>query len=362
MTTLRDQLTSHLDATVAPPADLPAVLRRGRRLRRRRTAVVTSAAAVAALAGGGLALSTRGPATPDPDLPTFAATGQAEVRSGLRAYAMPGRELHMADRTFPADALDFLDTDAAATPEGIVSYDRGLPVLLEPSGSTVLLDVGPTDQPGGFHPTAKADAEGVHVAYALIRDESVTVKVSDLDQRTVVATARVPCREACSSTVIDGLDSGTVFVRDHEGTLMWDYRTDQWSHLAGPRTRVADVRNRVVLYAGSAPGSPVEGWRYVPGAVDAQLSYDGSHVLDWSAVLQPTRPGGTPWILDKGPTKPGYAFFTFDTDGSVLVAVGPAHSGGDFAVYDCPLPSGRCDALDPLAPGSGDPMFVGDDM
>jgi hypothetical protein len=329
-------------------------------MRRRRTAVVTSAATVAALAGGGLALSTRGPATPD--LPAFTATGQAEVGNGLRAYAMPGRELHMADRTYPVEALDFLDTDAVATPQGIVSYDRGLPVLLKPSGSTVLLDVGPTDQPDGFHPTAKADAEGVRVAYALIVDGRVTVKVYDLDQGTVVAAARVPCREGCASTVIDGLDSGTVFVRDHEGTSTWDYRTDHWSHLAGPRTRVADVRNRVVLYAGPAPGSPVEGWRYVPGAVDAQLSYDGSHVLDWSAVLEPTRPGGTPWILDKGLAKPGYAFFTFDTDGSVLVAVGPAHPGGDFAVYDCPLPSGRCDALDPLAPGSGDPMFVGDDM
>ena len=360
MNRLHDQLARHLDATVPPPADLPAVLRRGRRLRRRRTAVAgVACAAVAAAVVGGVALATDGPA--DPDGLRFAATGDADVRDGLRAYAMPGRALHMAGRTFPAEALDYLDTDAVATAQGVVTYDAGLPVLLEPSGSTVVLDRGPTDQPEGFHPSAKADAAQPLVAYAFIVDGRVTVKVYDLDRRTVVAAADVPCGEGCSDTVIDGIDSGTVFVRNHEGTTTWDYEADTWTRLAGKLTRVADVRNRVVLYDGPAPSSTADGWRYVRGAVDSQLSFDGRHVLGWSAVLEPTRPGGTTLTLQEGPRTPGYAFFTFDTDGSVLVAVGPA-DGGDFPVYDCTLPDGACEALQALAPGSGDPMFVGNDM
>jgi hypothetical protein len=275
---------------------------------------------------------------------------------------MPGRELHLAGRTFPDAALELLDTDAAATPRGVVTSDHGLPVLLEPSGATVLLDRGPTDDVRGFHPTVKADAAEPLVAYGFIVDGQVTVKVYDLDRQTVVASSVVPCGEGCSDTVIDGLDSGTVFVRNHEGTSTWEYRTDTWSQLAGQGTRVADVRNRVVLYAGKPPTSPAEGWRYVHGAVDAQLSFDGRHVLDWTADLEPTRPGGTTLTLAEGPHRPGYAFFTFDTDGSVLVSIGPSDPGGDFPVYDCPLSGEACDELEPLAPGAGDPMFIGDDM
>ena len=359
MNALRDQLTAHLDATTPPPPDLPAVLGRGRRIRRRRTAVAASSLAVVAVAIGGLALSTRSTA---PELPTFPASGEARVDGGLRAYAMPGRALHMAGRTFPDAALDYLDTDAVATPAGVVTYDAGLPVLLQPSGNTVLLDRGPTDRPRDFHPTAKADAARPLVAYALIDNGRVTVKVYDLDQRTVLAAAETPCRQRCSDTVIDGLDSGTVFVRTREGTQVWDFRTDTWTRFAGPRTRVADVRNGVVLYDGPAPTSSAPGWRYVAGAIDAQLTYDGEHVLYWTSVLKPTRPGGTTLRLAEGPKKMGPAWFTFDTDGSVLVAVYPSDSGGDFPVYDCPLSGAACDALEPLAPGAGDPMFMGDDM
>jgi hypothetical protein len=362
VSTFRDQLAAHVDAAVPPPADLPAVVRRGRRLRRRRTtSVVASAVAVVAVTAGGVALSTRGPATSD--LPAFTPSGPAaEVGRGLQAYAMPGRSLHMAGRTFPAEALDYLDTDAVATPVGIVGYDHGLPVLLEPSGATTLLDVGPTDTPAGFHPTAKADAAAPLIAYALILDGRATVKVYDLERREVVASSEVPCGERCADTVIDGLDSGTVFVRDHDGTSTWDYENDEWAPLAGPRTRVADVRNRVVLYDGPAPEAPVDGWRYVPGPIDSMLSFDGKHVLGWSAVLDPTVPGGQPVRLAEGPRKPGYAFFAFDTDGSVLVSIGPSKAGGDFPVYDCPVTGAACETLAPLHPGAGDPLFIGADM
>ncbi len=357
---LRTHLRTHLDATVPPPADLSAVLRRARRTRQRRTAVLASIATAAAVAVGAMVVTARDAASPE--LPSFVASGEAAVDRGLRAYAMPGDRLHMAGRTFPAETLEYLDTDAVATPSGVVTYDGGLPVLLEPSGETVLLDRGPTDQPDGFHPTAKADAREPLVAYGLLSGGQVTVTVYDLERRAVVAAAEVPCDGGCSDTVIEGLDSGTVFLRDGEATRMWDYRADTWTDLAGKRTRVADVRNRVVLYDGPAPSSPAEGWRYVPGPIDAQLSYDGEHVLDWTAVLEPTRAGGTPITLEQGPKRPGYAFFTFDTDGSVLVALGPSDPGGDHPVYDCELPDGACEELDPLAPGAGDPMFIGNDM
>jgi hypothetical protein len=275
---------------------------------------------------------------------------------------MPGRVLHMAGRSFPVEALDYLDTDAVATLEGIVTYDKGLPVLLEPSGATVLLDTGPTERLRTFHPTAKADAAQPLVAYGLIADGEVTVRVYDLDQRQVVAESVVPCEERCSDTVIDGIDSGTVFVRDHEGTTTWDYAAGTWSHLAGRATRVADVRNQVVLYAGPAPDAPADGWRYVPGPVDSQLSFDGSHVLGWSSILEPTASGGKALTLAEGPTKPGYAFFSFDTDGSVLVSIGPSKAGGDFPVYDCPVTGAACEPLEPLPPGAGDPLFIGADM
>ncbi len=360
MTSLRDHLSTHLDATVPPPADLPAVLRRARRMRRRRTTVLASVATAAAVGVGGMAVTAR--QSSSPDLPSFTATGEVGVEQGLRAYAMPGDRLHMAGRTFPAEALEYLDTDAVATPVGVVTYDAGLPVLLEPSGGTALLDEGPTDRADGFHPTAKADARRPHVAYALLTDGRATVKVYDLERREVVASAEVPCDGGCSDTVIDGLDSGTVFVRDSEGTRMWDYRADTWTELAGKRTRVADVRNGVVLYDGPAPTAPADGWRYVAGAIDAQLSYDGEHVLYWAAVLEPTRPGGTTITLEQGPKKPGYAFFTFDTDGSVLVALGPTDENGKHPVYDCVLPDGACEELAPLTPGSGDPLFIGSDM
>ena len=122
--------------------------------------------------------------------------------------------------------------------------------------------------------------------------------------------------------------------------------------LAGPKTRVADVRNGVLLYDGPAPDGPAAAtYRLVPGAIDAQLTYDGGHILYWSNRLESTD-GGTPIVLDQKAT-----FFTVDTDGSIL-AVGAGEGSTDL-VYDCEVPSGRCAELASLDTRHGDPMFMG---
>ncbi len=92
----------------------------------------------------------------------------------------------------------------------------------------------------------------------------------------------------------------------------------------------------------------------MPGAIDAQLTYDGGHVLYWSNRLEPTD-GGRPIVLDQQAT-----FFTVDTDGSIL-AVAPGRDATS-TVYDCEVPSGRCTELGPLETSHGDPMFIGNDM
>jgi hypothetical protein len=365
---LRAGLAEHLDVVDAPRADLAAVRRRGRRLRRRRNGLATAAVATCALGvtvtGVQLLDSPREPG--GAALPSFAATGNGSTSDGLRAYASPGVALYMAGRTFPADALDYLDTDAVATPHGVVMYDAGLPVLLAPDGSVTALAEGPTDGGGSFHPTAKADRAGRLVAFATLRGSTVTLTVHDLEERSAVATGTVPCDDDCSDVVIDAIDSGTVFVRLPSGTVTWDFAADEWRDFSGSRTRVADVRNGVVLYDGRAPASLPSGWRAVPGAIDSLLSYDGRYLLGWSSTLEPTTEGDEPVVLEQGPADgDGLAWWAFDTDGSVLVAVAVVKDGvalGDNVVYDCEVPSGRCTDLGPLTTRHGDPLFIGVDM
>jgi hypothetical protein len=118
---------------------------------------------------------------------------------------------------------------------------------------------------------------------------------------------------------------------------------------------VADVRSQTVLYDGPRPTVTLDGWTYVAGAIDAQLSFDGANVLYWSPVLKPVSPGGDTIHLD---VPKDAQFFTFDTDGSVLVA-----TTSDPAVFlDCELPSGACEEIGRLRMTGGDPMFIGDDM
>ena len=111
----------------------------------------------------------------------------------------------------------------------------------------------------------------------------------------------------------------------------------------------------MLLYDGPAPDGPAAAaYRLVPGAIDAQLTYDGAHILYWSNKLEPTD-GGKPIVLDQKAT-----FFAIDTDGSILAAA--FAKGGGAIVYDCEVPSGACTDLGPMTTRGGDPMFIGVDM
>jgi len=154
-------------------------------------------------------------------------------------------------------------------------------------------------------------------------------------------------------------------VRAGDGTYVWDplrAGDASWTLLGADRFRVADADGGVLLWAvappSPSPDSPVSDWRFIEGPIDAQLSFDGGHVLDWSPKLEPTTRAGTPIRLDVS----GAIWFTFDTDGSVLAAAQGGDAGDMSVFYDCELPSGRCSEIGRLRTMSGDPVFIGDDM
>lgn len=368
MSDLRALLAERIDALPSVPGDLDAVRRDGRRIRaRRRLTTAAAATAVVAVVGVGFAVVGAGGDghRHARDRDQFASLGTLDFSHGARAYGDPGGFVSLGGRRIPADKMEWLDTDAVATSAGIVFYDHGRPMLLDEAGTFSALLKGAVEHQQGFHPTAKAEADAPVVAWAARpgHDGDVLLVVQDLATREVLASTRLDCG-LCSDVVIDGIDGGVVFVRDRDGTRTWDSVTGKWQDFAGPDTRVADVRSGVVLYDGPAPFSPGD-WHLVPGAVDAQLTLDGSHVLSWSSTLAPTTPGGEPIVLDQGPTGPlgdqqGFGWWTIDTDGSVLVATGKKY--GDFTVYDCAVPPGACESLGDLTPTGGDPMFIGNDM
>lgn len=364
-TDLRTALIERLDVVDPPPGDLARALREGSaRRRRRRTAVVGTAGLALVVGTGAIGIATlRNDSGHGSGVDTsgYASLGALDFSHGVRAYADPGYEIHLGGRTFPADDLDWLDTDAVATPYGIVFFDEGRPLLLDENGDVTSLDDSAAKAPGGFHPTAKADVQGDLVAWATWDEGTATIAVRDMTTGSDVATAAVECGEKeCKDVVIDGIDGGVVFVRDADGIRTWDSATGEWSAFAGAKTRVADVRNGVVLYDGPAPTAPGD-WQLVAGAIDSQLSFDGKHVLSWSSTLEPVDPAGRPIVLEQGPVDGmGAAWWTFDTDGSVMVVTGKDY--GDFTVYDCELPGGACTALGPLKPKGGDPQFIGNDM
>ena len=106
----------------------------------------------------------------------------------------------------------------------------------------------------------------------------------------------------------------------------------------------------------------LDGYRLVQGAIDAQLTFDGKYVLDWSSRLRSTD-GSPDLVLGEGPTKrdDGLGFWAIDSDGSVLVAR-PDGEYPHYLVYDCEVPSGACEELGPLVTEGGDPEFIGVDM
>lgn len=362
-TDLRSVLAEHLDAVAPPAGDLDRARAAGRSIRRRRRTTIAVAGTVGLC--GVLALvgiATIGDGGPDVARdPGYAGLGPLDFSDGVRAYADPGVEIHLGGRVFPAQDLEYLDTDAVATPYGVVFFDDGRPMLLDGNGDVLRLVDGEVDHVEGFHPTAKADAVEPLVAWATLRDGTATLTVRDMETGEDVAAAEVECGR-CGDLVIDGIDGGVVFVRDADGTRTWDSATGEWADFAGPDTRVADVRNGVVLHAGPAPSAPGD-WQVVAGAIDAQLTFDGAHVLYWSSRLEPVDPEGEPIVLERGPASEksdSFGWWAVDTDGSILVATGAEYPR--FAVYDCEVPSGVCTDLGPLTPTGGDPMFIGVDM
>lgn len=353
-TELRTVLEENLAAAVVPPGDPGRAVAEGRHLRRRRRQLgALAVASVVLLIAGGIALLQGG--SPTTDSTRIDPVGRMDFSEGLRAYADPGVEIHLGGRTFPAGTLDFLDTDATATPYGVVFYDDGVPKLLDESGRVD--DLEPGADTADHHPTAKVDSQRPFVAYGTTTDGTAEVVVRDLASDEVVAR-----HEVANSTVIDGIDAGVVFLRTDEGTSVWDSTTGDEKSLAGRRTRVADVRNGVLLYDGPSPDGPAAtSYRLVKGAIDAQLTYDGAYLLSWSNRLESTE-GGAPVVLDDGRTGagPGYGFWAVDTDGSILWAVPGGRSSS--TVFDCDVPSGRCTELGPLSTRGGDPEFIGVDM
>jgi len=362
---LRETLERHLDEVDVPPAPLGPVVVAGRRRRRRRRGLTATSVAVAltAVAASGAALVLGDDGGRGVDSSGYASLGALDFSRGARAYAAPDQELHLAGRTFPYGELDYLDTDAVATSYGMVFYDHGRPMLLGADGEVRALVDGRLDDPGRFHPTAKADSQHPWVAYATRQDGVTTLTVHDVSTGADVASTDAGCG-SCGGLVIDALDGGVVFVRTDAGTRTWDTATGQWQDFAGPTTRVADVRNGVVLYDGDAPsasraddGSQVVA---VPGAVDATLTFDGRYVLDWSSRLRSTD-GSPDLVLEQGPTEQyALGFWAIDSDGTVLVARPDRRAG--FVVYDCAVATGACEELGPLDPLHGDPMFIGVDM
>ena len=357
---LTDGLTEHLQDVVPPHPDLDRVLDRGRRVRRRRRAVGVSVVALGLVATGavGTSLLRSSPGAGDITVPSIASGGPMDLSQGLRAYGDPGGEIRMGGRSFPSEDLPFLDTDAAATSYGIVFFRDGRPYLLRKDGTAKALWQDPVEDPKGWHPTAKFDPTTEEVAFAVHDGEKVTVVVQELggdaERRLVLGCSDEP---GCKGLVVDGIDSGTVFVRTEEGTFSWVYSARDEQGLepfAGPTTRVADAKNKTLLYDGPRPLVTLPGWTYYAGPVDAQLSHDGWNVLSWSPVLKSVANGEAITLL----VPKDAVFFTFDTDGSVLAAT----TGQPARFFDCELPSGACEEIGRLRMRGGDPMFIGNDM
>ena len=363
---LRETLERHLDALDVPPAPLGPVVASGRRRQRRRRAVVgisvTAVLAAVAVSGVTLVLRDSGGRGMD-DTSQYASLGPLDFSQGARAYADPGRELHLAGRTFPYGDVDYLDTDAVATSYGVVFFDHGRPMLLGTDGEVDALVDGPLDNPKDFHPTAKADSRNPWVVFATRRGNTTTLTVRDLSTEREVASTTIDCI-GCTDLVIDAFDDGVVYLRTDQLIRAWridaDQDADQWETVADGGTRIADVRNGVMLYDGKPPADL--GLTRVEAPVDATLTFDGKYVLDWSSRLR-SIDGSPDLVLEEGPTgnKGGLAFWAIDSDGSVLVARTDGQYP-NFLVYDCEVPSGACEELGPLKTTGGDPLFIGVDM
>ena len=358
---LKRTISERVSEVTAPSPDLGAVRRRGAGMRRRR--MLGAGGALAAVVSVGLLA----PAllSQPPQAEESAPIAGLDFSAGLRAFASPDPDggISFGGRVFPRTDMGQLDTDATATPFGLVFFDSSARAHLLAEDGTDTVLAAPGDDAGDFRPAAKADAVLPLVAFTQPGDGHVEVVLYDLRAGGAVDVLEVACSGSeCGEVTVEAVDRGLVFVRTAEGTYVWAPEAPEpsrWTQLGEGRFRVADVRNGRILWADAPPtpsvGSPVADWRFVPGAIDAQLSFDGKHILSWSRKLSPTAPDGAPVVLEDV----GAIFFTFDTDGSVLAATlgTEAHK-----YYDCELASGNCVLIGTLEGVSGDPMFIGSDM
>ncbi|WP_027863532.1 hypothetical protein [Marmoricola sp. URHB0036] len=369
---LQEQLTrtisAHAQAADEPAHDLAAAVRRGRGLRRRRRSAVVAAAGLTSMVVlGAAAVALNQSSQPvGPGSETYVPVGQLDYSAGLRAFASPDENgrLWLGGRSFAKRDMGYLDTDATATPYGMVFFDHESRArLLTQEGTFQTLAPTPPRH-GGLRLSAKADARLPLVAFTQPSAAGVAVVLYDLRSGHAVDTLPVPCSgTGCKDVRVDGLDRGLVFVRTPGGTFVWDQKAAgerAWSMLGTGAFRVADVRNGRVLWSGSAPSpspdSPVARWHFAHGQIDAELSFDGRHVLYWSSKLKPVDKAGQAIRLKVKDA----AWFTFDTDGSVLAAT--TGSDQESTVYDCQIPSGACERIGSVSTESGDPMFIGNDM
>jgi hypothetical protein len=371
--TLRDVISTAMDSTEAPAGDLDAVIRRGRNRRRRQQgAIAAGLASVAIVVGFGI-VQPGGDNVPNqepegPWTPSYVPVAAFDPTEGLRAFADPAQDgpIHLGDRSYQKRDMDYLDTDASATPYGVVFFDRDQkPRLLGSDGRVVPLGEGPRRPHKGFHPSSKYDSERPWVAWTEHHGDYVRIIVYDLKSRTNVGARDVDCAgTSCAAVKVDGLDDSVAFVRTEGGTFIWRPESDDWIRFGGPELRVADVRGGTLIHDGPAPTLETDEWRIVKAPIDAQLTFDGQNILYWSNVLEPAVPGGQTIRLEAGAVDGGW--YTIDTDGSILVASTTersredSHLEADF--FDCEIPSGSCTKIGAIATESGDPMFIGDDM
>ncbi len=367
---VEEQLSATISARVQDPrpvSDLPGAVLEGRRIRRRRNVAAVAALAAVSSVAAGVVMAL--PSVPDlvaPEPERFASAGRLDFTEGARAFASPDGGVWIGGRSFSTQKMGYLDTEATATPYGLVFFDKAdQPHLLARDGSDVLLAPTPSEHNPRFHASAKADAQLPLVAFTQSTDDGVTVWLHGLDTGRSLDSFTVPCSGAsCEDVRVDGVDRGLVFVRTEKGTFVWDPNASgaqRWTLLGKGGFRVADVRNGRVLWSGAPPApasnNPVAEWEFTQGAIDAELSYDGGHVLYWSPILEPTEPSGRPLRLQVKKAQ----WFTFDTDGSVLAATSEGR-GWRSRIYDCEIPSGSCEQIGRIPTRSGDPVFIGNDM
>ena len=158
---LEDQLartiSEHLATAPQPRPHLADAVRRGRGIRRRRR-IVGLAAVAAVVVGGAIAVPrVSDVATPKPE--RFAPVGRLDYSKGLRAFASPDQDgkVSIGGRSFPNKDMGYLDTDATATPYGLVFFDKAMqPHLLARDGTDRPLAPAPDSKPAVAEKPAEA--------------------------------------------------------------------------------------------------------------------------------------------------------------------------------------------------------------